>query len=214
MYNNKPIKQILVATRHHWDCDETRPSVRENFRKMIECGTDTLRAEVYASEKEEKLVPHTCKSRACPSCGHRATKSWQREQWTALPDIPYAGIVFTMPNVLWPIFQQNRHLLHDLPALGAAVIQQWAKAKYGVRVLIMVVPHTFGSHLNFNSHLHILVSASGLKESCSQVVSGLQFHGRDLMRMWRAAVVAYLSKAQAKRVIRLDRSDDEFEKLL
>jgi hypothetical protein len=28
-----------------------------------------------------------------------------------------------MPDVLWPIFRQNRHLLHDLPALAAAVIQ-------------------------------------------------------------------------------------------
>ena len=38
---------------------------------------------------------------------------------------------------------------------------QWAKDRYGVRVLIMVVQHTFGRRLNFNSHLHILVSAGG-----------------------------------------------------
>jgi hypothetical protein len=84
---------------------------------------------------------------------------WQREQWCALPDIPYVGIVLTIPNVLWPIFRQNRHLLHDLPKLGAAVIAQWVKLKYGVRVQLMVIPHTFGGRLNFNSHLHILVSA-------------------------------------------------------
>jgi hypothetical protein len=107
----------------------------------------------------------TCKSRACPSCGHRATLLWQRELWASLPDIRYAGIVFTMPNVLWPIFQRNRHLLHDLPALGAAVIKQWVKIKFGVEFLITVIPHTFGAWLNFNSHLHILVSAGGLKTS-------------------------------------------------
>lgn len=53
-----------------------------------------------------------------------------------------------MPDVLWPIFQKNRHLLHGLPKLRAAVIQQWVKLKYGVRVSIMVVPHTFGVRLN------------------------------------------------------------------
>jgi putative transposase len=29
--------------------------------------------------------------------------------------------------------RQNHQLLHDAPALAAAVIQQWVKAKYGVR---------------------------------------------------------------------------------
>lgn len=58
-----------------------------------------------------------------PQLRHRATKLWQREQWAALPDMRYAGVVFTMPDVLWPIFRENRHLLNDLPALGAAVIR-------------------------------------------------------------------------------------------
>jgi len=35
------------------------------------------------------------------------------------------------PDVLWPIFRQNRHLLHDLPTIGAEVIQQWARDRYG-----------------------------------------------------------------------------------
>src|SRR5439155_5303845 len=130
MRDNQPLRRILVATRGHWDRDGTRPAVRQNFEKMINCRTPALGAEVYASETEEKLVYHTCKSRACPSCGHRATGLWQREQWTALPDMPYAGGIPTMPDVLWPIFQQNRHLLRDLPPLGAAAIQQWGKARY------------------------------------------------------------------------------------
>ena len=126
MHNTQPLKEILLATRAHWDRTEIRPVVRENFDKMINCRTPALGAEVFASETEEKLVYHTCKSRSCPSCGQRATLLWQREQWSALPDVPYAGIGFTMPDVLWPIFRQNRQLLHDLPALAAAVIQQWA----------------------------------------------------------------------------------------
>ena len=44
------------------------------------------------------------------------------------------------------------------------MIQEWVKARYGVRVLVMVVQHTFGRRLNFNPHLHILVSAGGLQE--------------------------------------------------
>src|SRR5438270_11726890 len=102
MRYQQPLKQILTRTRHHWDQDAIRPAVRQNFVKVINCRTPTLGAEVYASETEQKLVYHTCKSKSCPSCGHRATVQWQREQWASLPDIRYAGVVFTMPQELWP----------------------------------------------------------------------------------------------------------------
>jgi Transposase zinc-binding domain len=133
MRYQQPLKQIFTATREQWNRAAVRPAVRENFEKVLRCRTLALGAEVYASETEKKLVPHTCKSRACPSCGHRATILWQRDQWNALPDVPYLGITYTMPDVLWPIFQQNRHLLHDLPALAGAVIQQYLKIRHGVR---------------------------------------------------------------------------------
>src|SRR5664279_6657288 len=100
-----------------------------------------------------------------------------------------------MPDVLWPIFKKNRHLLHDLPKLGAAVIQQWARLKYGVRVPIMVIPHTLGGRLNFNSHLHILVSAGGLQESEGCWVTGVAFDEDKLMHMWRFAVITFLREA-------------------
>jgi hypothetical protein len=56
----------------------------------------------------------------------REDKLWQREQWCTLPDVPFVGIVLTMPNVFWPVFQNHLHLQHDLPALGAAVLRHWA----------------------------------------------------------------------------------------
>ena len=79
-----------------------------------------------------------------------------------MPDILYAGIVLTVPDILWPIFRANRHLLRDLPALGAGVIQHWVYAEYGVKLMMTVMPHTFGRHLNFNPHLHVLASAAVL----------------------------------------------------
>ncbi len=214
MHKRQPLKQILIATRPYWDSPEIRSTVRENFEKIINCRTAALGAEVFASDTQEKLVYHTCKSRSCPSCGQRATLLWQREQWIALPDIPYSGICLTMPNVLWQIFRQNRQLLHDLPALAAAVIQQWVKTRYGVRILIVVMPHTFGRHLNFNVHLHIMVSAGGLKESESCWIAGLRFDRRKLMRMWRYAVITYLRAARKKGLLASEASSEELTLLL
>ena len=214
MLDKQPLKQILVRTRDQWDRIETRPAVRANFERVINCRTRALGAEIYASETEQKLVYHTCKSRACPSCGHRATQQWQREQLAALPDAQYTGVVLTMPDVLWPIFQRNRHLLHDLPTLGASVIQQWVKARHGVRVLIMVVQHTFGRRLNFNPHLHILVSSGGLKESPPRWVVVPSFDKGALMSMWRYAVITYLREALQAKVVTSDLCRRDFKSLL
>ena len=70
---SRPLRQLLEMHREVWDCDETRPDVREAFAKVVDCGTKALGAEVFASDREERVVYHTCKSRACPSCGYQAT---------------------------------------------------------------------------------------------------------------------------------------------
>jgi hypothetical protein len=56
-------------------------------------------------------------------------------------------------------------------------------------------PHTFGRHLTFNCHLHILVSEGGLKEDGSEWRAGVSFSRRTLMPMWRYAVITYLREA-------------------
>jgi hypothetical protein len=190
-----PLRQILIDSRDLWDTPEFRESVRKNFIKVIECGTAALGSEVFASDSQMLVLHHRCKSRTCPSCGHRATQSWQRNLWAALPDVPYASLTFTMPEQLWPLFHANRRLRHHLPALGAEVVKQWAAITYGVRLLIAVVPHSFGRHLNFNPHLHLLASNVGI---ASGTTSGARIHfdRQKLMKMWRFAVIRFLREAE------------------
>ena len=213
MISRQPLQDFLLSNRALWDHPGTRPAARKNFRKMIECRTAALGMEVYASATEEKFVFHTCKSRACPICGNRARLVWQDQIAASLPDIPYFGIGFTMPKELWPIFQVNRHLLHDLPALAAAVIQGWVKLKYRARVLLLVMPHTFGAHLNFNCHLHILASAGGLKESEGQWVE-VSYSKHPLMMMWKYAVITYLREALNANLLTYHLSPESLKQLL
>jgi hypothetical protein len=208
------LKQVLETHRAVWDEERTRSSVREAFAKVIDCGTGALGAEVFASEADERIVYHTCKSRACPSCGYQATRAWQRDQWRELPDVPYAHVTLTMPDRLWPLFRQNRHLLHDLPVLGAKVLQDWARQKYGIRLLIVVIPHTFGRHLNFNSHLHILVSDGGLREDGPQWDATARLDRNALMPMWRYAVITLLREAARAGVLQADLDRGALSRLL
>ena len=216
MREQHPIKEFLRATRHLWDHTSTPINIRENFLKILACGTIALGAEVYSSGAEIKLVYHTCKSKFCTSCGQRSTEAWQRDLETILPDIPYRGITLTMPCELWPILQQNRHLLAGMSAMGAEAIQQWVKARYGARVLLIVVPHTFGGFLNFYPHLHVLVSEGGFQDSQGAWLPRLDYGKRalvELMQTWRYAVIAYLAEALTAKVVRSGLSSEDLRSL-
>ena len=102
------------------------------------------------------------------------------------------------------VFRHNRHLLHDLPVLGAQVLQQWARQKYGIRLMIVVIPHTFGRHLNFNCHLHILVSEGGLREDGTAWRARARLDKKALMPMWRYAVITLLREAARAGVLETD----------
>ena len=163
---------------------------------------------MYVSDRgQQRIVPRTCKSRMCPSCGQRNNLQWLRERWCDLPEVPYSHVVLTMPDHFWPIFRANRHLLNDLPVLGAQVIQRWVRKKYGARLLLAVVPHTFGRDLKFNCHLHLLVSQGGLSRDESTWLPSLPLWMNAIMKMWRYATVTFLRMAYRRGLLstKLDR---------
>ncbi len=216
-YTSRPdhkLRQVLELARDHWDRPDAPAAVRNNFRRVLNCRTPALGGEVYASAAGEKVFYHTCKSKCCPSCGNRGTLLWQREQWCTLPNVPFVGIVLTMPNVFWPVFRAHRHLQHDLPALGAAVIQQWAWTRYRVRLCVIVIQHTFGGHLNYNPHLHLMVSAGGLNAAEIRWVQALAFDREQIMELWRFAVCSYLWKAHRDGLLQPSSLSEEFNDVI
>ena len=209
-----PLKKILSQARPYWDRDETRPAVRWAFGKASQCRTPELGAEVYGSEKEERIFYHPCKSRSCSSCGYRAMVQWLRERWAALPDVLYKGITFTMPDVLWPLFRDNPLLAKALPALAAKVIQARLSAKHGLRVGVIAILHTFNGKLEFNSHVHAMVTGGGLYGSSDTWVSSAYYEQDLLMGAWRRAVIALIRAALRADQLRTKMAADEIEEML
>jgi len=173
-----------------------------------------LGAEVFATSNEEQIICHTCKARPCSSCGYRATVQWQRERWAALPDVPYKGITFTMPDVLWPLFRDNPHLTAVLPTIAARVIQIHAGIRSGVRVGVMAILHTFNGKLEFNSHVHTLVTAGGLYGLSDAWVPTIFYNRSVLMESWRRAVIRFLRAALRSGQLVSNLTADELETLL
>jgi Putative transposase/Transposase zinc-binding domain len=214
MKTHHPLRQILARTRPHWDQANTRPAVRWAFNRALQCRTLELGAEVYASGNEELILPHTCKSRSCSSCGYRATAQWQRERWVALPDTPYKGITFTMPDVLWPLFRENPRLAKALSALAAMILQVGMSARYGLRVGVIAIPHTFNGKLEFNSHVHTMVTGGGLCDSSNTWVARVYYDRNRLMESWRKAVIALLRAALRAGQLQTAMSFEQMEALL
>ena len=106
-----------------------------------------------------------------------------------LAPVPYKGITFSMPDVLWRVFGQNRVLADALPVLAANAIESLASAKHGLRTGVIAFLHTFNGELKFNSHVHTMATAGGWRISSGSWVSSVYYHPDILMRLWRGAVL-------------------------
>jgi hypothetical protein len=214
MKYHDPLKKILSQARPYWDRYEMRTAVRTVFGKALQCRTAELGAEVYSSENQQLILYHTCKSRACPSCGYRANVQWLRERWAALPDALYKGITLTMPDLLWPLFRDNPPLAKALSALAAEVIQARVSVKYGLRVGVIAILHTFNGELKFNSHVHTMVTGGGLHGSSGIWVSHVYYDRDLLMKSWRKGVIALLRAALRAGQLRTELTVDQMEEML
>jgi hypothetical protein len=61
-----------------WHKGKIREAVIINVEKILKCRTGQLGFHAYKCPKcrEVKLIPHSCKSRFCSSCGKIATDRW------------------------------------------------------------------------------------------------------------------------------------------
>lgn len=100
-----------------------------------------------------------------------------------------------MPNHLWPLFRDNPTLVKALSALATEVIKARMSAKYGLRVGVIAILHTFNGKLEFNSHVHTMVTGRGLHGSSDIWVSRVYYERDPLMEAWRRAVIALLRAA-------------------
>ena len=137
---------------------------------------------------------------------------WLRERWAALPEALYKGITFTMPDVLWPIFRENPRLTKALSVLAADIIQAQINARYGVRVGVIAILHTFNGRLEFNSHVHTMVTGGGL--SSNSWKTRVYYDQDQLMEVWREAVIRLLRAALDANQLYAAIGVDEMERLL
>lgn len=188
----------FVASHGKW----IRPVVFETVRKILACRTPILGCHAYRCPKcgDTEIVPHSCKSRFCPTCGKLATDRWADGVLNELLDVPYHHLVLAVPWQLRAIIGLNREVGLNIMARAAhQCLSQWARERHGMRMGIVVVIHTFGGDMKWHLHIHLLVTEGGLSLDGSQWVRpynpGWLMSHSGLKKMWRYHVITGFRQA-------------------
>lgn len=195
------LKSILQHNQNWWSFydkykDIIRVAILVNVIKWLSCGL-TIRGyqEFHCSNSHcthTKRVPFTCKSRACSSCGKKATETWIHKQNNILPQTDWQHITFTMPDKLWDFFWLNRHLLNNIAPLAANTVKTLSNNKKLIPGIFTVI-HTFGRDLKRNVHVHLSTTLWGISKDGTQF-KNLFFPQESLMKLWRYAVIDLFRK--------------------
>ena len=140
---------------------------RRALQDIARCRTAALGGHVHKCEQcdHRENSYNSCRNRHCPKCGSLAQVRWLEARQADLLPVPYFHVVFTVPDVLHPLFRANPKVSYNL--LFAAVAETLKEvalnpAHLGARVGLTAVLHTWTQKLLYHPHLHCLVPGGGL----------------------------------------------------
>lgn len=210
------IKDIFKSTWHRFVAKfgrRIRPAVFENVWKVLNC-KEGLGGKVFICPKcvWSKVMPFTCKSRFCSSCGKIQTDIWMQKAERSFPNVPYHHITLTIPEQLRVLVQCNRRQALDIlfKAAYGAILKMCSDRGY--TPLVMSVVHTFGRDLTFNPHIHLLVSCGGLTPQQTWKQNFYLYH-ETLKKLWRYNVITALRAGIKDQTIKNNLPDKVFELL-
>lgn len=175
-----------------------REAVHDNVWKLLHCKTLWIGLQVYQCEdhhEEVRLVPCTCKSRFCPSCGYKANLIWLNQLLERALPCDHQHLIFTLPFELRDLAKSNRRVIFNLMSrtLWRTINQFLKKHKnLGYQPGAVAILHTFGKGLRWHIHFHVLITAGGLREG--KWVENGYLSGEYLKRAWKAKMLAGLRK--------------------
>ena len=111
---------------------------------------------------EIRHIPRSCKSRFCSVCAKVQIDKWVADMNQLFPNCPYFHVTFTVPAQFRTLLFEKRELLNAVFAVSTETLISFCKEQ-GFLPAVTAVLHTFGSDLKRHVHIHVIVSAGGLK---------------------------------------------------
>lgn len=197
-----------------------RSAVRYHVNRALACRTPALGIHVYTCEAcgTARLIPHSCKSRFCSSCGTARTESWCRQLLSELLDVPYRHLIFTIPWQLRLIIQDNRARLEQVlfraaadsilaltrgtpRPLGRKAQERMARKRKKYLPGIQEALHSFGNDIKWNPHIHMMVTAGGLSLDGEEWIDAPDrslVSAVELATEWKLRVIELIAREHKK----------------
>lgn len=161
-----------------------RPVVIRDVNRMIKCKSPSLGFSLYKCPNcgNEKIVPHTCKSRFCNSCGIKYAKQRALSIESKLISGNHRHLVFTISDILWPLFLEDRKRLNFMFEAVSKTLLSWYSEKYkylNLKPGFILTLHTFGRDDKWNVHIHCLLSEFALGNNFEKKMDFIPF---DMLR--------------------------------
>lgn len=188
-----------------------RDVVHQEVRKVRLCRTINLGYTVFECDYCDNyfVVPHTCKSRFCSSCGNRYVNTRVINSKHKIMKIKHRHIVFTIPSDLRDFFRRDRSLI-DLLFSSVSETFNWIfnpssyqnkqkkkpiylrnKTISRVNKDSCLVPgfisvlHTYGRDLKWNPHIHVLITEGGLTNKLMKFKKYTHFNYESLRKTFQ-----------------------------
>lgn len=140
---------------------------------------------------------HSCRNRHCPRCQQGKQQEWIAARLRELPPVPYAHLVFTVPDTLAEHCRaQPEALYRALFEAASQSVLRLAKERYGIKPGMITVLHTWGQNLHFHPHIHLIVTAGGMADqgTWKPTPEGYFLPVRALSAIFRAKCFAALAR--------------------
>ena len=167
------VAEIFQRYRRHpgSECQGSGPPWSWEQRAVVEriasCRTARLGGHIDACDAcgHQRISYNSCRNRHCPKCQGSAQTAWLEARRADVLPVPYAHVVFTIPQLLAPLALQNQKVVYDLLLRSSAqTLQEIAgnPKHLGARLGFFAILHTWGQTLAHHPHVHCVVPAGGL----------------------------------------------------
>lgn len=178
-----------------------RQVIIKEVDKFLHCGDLSNGFRVYKCEAcpNVKHVPIRCKGKFCPTCAVGEAQKWADIQSNDMYRSIHRHVILTIDEGLRPIFTSHyrKKLLKGLMDEAGRLLNEWFES-LGVTPGIVSALHTFGSKLEFNPHIHMLVTMGGVtKDGKWKQYDYIPYV--KLRKQWQTVVLKLIRKVLSER---------------
>ena len=175
--------------------ERVRPIVVKEIEKFLGCGNPKNGFKLLVCDgcHDIKKVPYRCKGRFCNTCSCGETEEWSRVMAEDVFQVNHRHMIFTIDEGLRVIFLRHREMLKAFMDEAARIVQEHFEKKHKVTPGIIAGLHTFGSKLNFNPHVHMLVTMGGMTANGEwKTYNYVPF--KKLRKVWQTVVLKLIRR--------------------